>query len=181
MATISPFLGGGGDEFRKVLDAGARGVRLYPSFHSFRMDSAFVDDICGVAAERRVPVMIQTRLMMNWRFPALPMDPIEAAIERHPETRFVVSGPNYLAENQALLKVMQRCANVWYEVSCLQGFDGIKKLVAEVGVERVLFGTGAVLNYPACNVAKLDGADLTDPQRAAIASDNALRLVGISE
>jgi predicted TIM-barrel fold metal-dependent hydrolase len=48
-----------------------------------------------------------------------------------------------------------------------------------VGCERLLFGTGAVLNYPACNVAKLDHAELTDAQRAAIASENAASLLGL--
>ena len=48
-----------------------------------------------------------------------------------------------------------------YEISCLQGFNAVAKLVGEVGAERVLFGTGAVLHYPACNVAKLDHAELS--------------------
>jgi hypothetical protein len=36
-----------------------------------------------------------------------------------------------------------------------------------------------VLNYPACNVAKLDHAELAEPQRIAIAAENALRLLGL--
>jgi uncharacterized protein len=180
MATISPFLGGDADALRMVLDAGARGVRLFPSFHNFRLDSEFVDEVCTVAAERVVPVMIQTRPMMNWRFAALSVDAIGPVVDRHPETTFILSGPNYLVEFQALVKLMDRCSNVMYEISCLQGFDGVKNLVSRVKASRVLFGTGAVLNYPACNVAKLDHAEISDSHRRVIASENALRVLALS-
>lgn len=178
-ATISPFLGGNADGLRRALDAGARGVRLFPAFHSYRLDSEFMDDICRAAAERQAPVMIQTRIMMNWRFQAIPIDNVGTLIDRHPQTRFIVSGPNYLIEFQGLVRVMKRCPNVWYEISCLQGFNAVRKLVDEVGQNRVLFGTGAVLNYPACNVSKLNGADLTAGQRRQIAWDNGSALFGL--
>lgn len=181
MATISPFLGGDGGELERAIDAGMRGVRLYPSFHSYRLDSEFVDDLCRVAGERHVPVMIPTRPMMNWRFPAVSLDSIGAVVERHPDTMFMMSGPNYLIEYRALVRLMKKCANAWYEISCLQGFGAVAKLVGEVGVERVLFGTGAVLHYPACNVAKLEHAGLGEQERAAIAWGNAERLMGMAD
>ncbi|MBN1342291.1 MAG: amidohydrolase [Phycisphaerae bacterium] len=177
-ATISPFPqdpDGNAGALRRTLDAGARAVRLYPAFHSFRLDDELVDEVCAIAAKRRVPVMIPTRPMMNWRFQALAVDAIAPVIERHPNTEFILSGPNYLVEYQALVRVMRRCSNVAYEISCLQGFGAVKALVAEAGADRVLFGTGAVLNYPACNVAKFDHAELTDAQRHAIAWENALQ------
>ncbi len=177
MATISPFLGGNADELRRLIDAGFRGVRLYPGFHNYPLDSAFVDDICRCAAERGVPVMIPTRPMMNWRFKAIPIESIGAVIERHPQTTFIVSGPNYLVEYQAVVKLMQRCANATYEISCMQGFDYLRNLVGEVGAERILFGTGAILHYPACNVAKLNGAKISSEQRNAIGYTNAQRLL----
>jgi uncharacterized protein len=179
MATISPFLGGNDDELRRLVDAGMRGVRLYPSFHSYPLDSTFVDDICTAAAGCGIPVVIPTRPMMNWRFKPLSVEAVEIITARHPATAFLISGPNYLVEYQALIKLMHRCPNVTYEISCLQGFDSVRKLVAEVGADRLLFGTGAVLNYPACNVGKLQGAKISSDQRTAIFSENAIRLLGI--
>jgi hypothetical protein len=171
---------GGGDELHRLCDAGARGVRLYPSFHSYRLDSAFVDEICRVAVERGIPVMIPTRIMMNWRFVPIAPDTIADVVSRHPHTEFVLSGQNYLAEYQALVKLMQHAPNTWYEFSCMQGFGALARLISEVGSARVLFGTGAVLNYAACNVAKLDGAQLSPADREAVAWQNAARLLGIS-
>lgn len=179
MATISPFLDGDADELRRLVDAGMRGVRLYPGFHNYPLDSAFTDAICTAAAERGIPVMIPTRPMMNWRFKTLAIESIGALADRHPKTTILISGPNYLVEYQALVKVMQRCGNVVYEVSCLQGFGSVARLVGEVGGDRLCLGTGAVLNYPACNVSKLDRAKIDDSEREAIAAGNAVRLLGL--
>lgn len=179
VATLSPFMDGDGDEVRRLADAGMHGVRLYPLFHSYPLDSEFTDDVCRAAAERRIPVMIPTRPMMNWRFKTVAIESIEAVAARHPSTTFIISGPNYLIEYQALVKVMGQCPNVSCEISCLQGFDSVTSLVGQVGADRVLLGTGATLNYPACNVAKLDHAELSAQQREAIAATNALRMLGL--
>jgi uncharacterized protein len=177
VATLSPFMNGNGDELRRLADSGMRGVRLYPLFHSYPLDSDFTDDVCRAAAEQRIPVMIPTRPMMNWRFKTVAIETIGTVAARHPATTFIVSGPNYLIEYQALLNVMSLCPNLNCEISCMQGFNSVANLVDQMGANRVLFGTGAALNYPACNVAKLDHAELNSQQREAIASANALRML----
>ncbi len=182
MATLAPFPPdpeGPAAALQKVLDGGARGVRLTPLFHSYRLDSGFVDAVCVAAAERTVPIIVPTRPMMNWRFQTVPVDAIGDMVQRHPTTRFVVSGANYLVEFQAVVRLMERCANAVCEISCFQAFGAVRQLVDLVGAERVLFGTGAVLNYPACNVAKLDHAGLDETERAAVAYENARRLFGL--
>jgi predicted TIM-barrel fold metal-dependent hydrolase len=180
IATISPFPDGDAKELERLVGAGVRGVRLYPAFHSYLLDDPFVDDICRAACELAIPVMIPTRPMMSWRFKPLPIEQIGPVVERHAGTSFLLSGPNYLVEHQALVRLMSRRPNVSVEISCLQGFCAVEKLVRQVGAHRVLFGTGAVLHYPACNVAKLDHAQVSQEQRRAIASHNAQRLLGLS-
>jgi len=178
VVTVSPYPDGDGGELRRLCDAGARAVRLSPLFHSYRLDDEFVDDVCSVAAEVGIPVMIATRPMMNWRFAAIPIDSLCAVMERYPKTSFILSGPNYLIEFQALVRLMGRCKNVSFDISCLQGFGSVASLVRQVGVDRVLFGTGALLHYPACNVAKLDNAEITAEECETIAWGNAMSLLG---
>jgi hypothetical protein len=180
MATLSPFLDGGGEELKRLASHGIRGVRLYPTFHNYPLQSAFVDEVCLTSSELKIPVMLPTRPMMNWRFQAVPIETFGAVIEEHPATDFILSGPNYLVEYQAVIRLMMKCVNVAFDISCVQGFQAVAKLVRDVGSDRMLFGTGAVLNYPACNVAKLQHAEITEPQRRAIASENALRLLGMA-
>lgn len=179
LATLSPFLGGDGKELEKLVQTGMRGVRLYPAFHNYPLDDPFVDEICQTAAACRVPVMLPTRPMMNWRFTPVPIETIGRVVERHAGTTFIISGPNYLVEFQAVVRLMTRCPNLALDISCVQGFDAVGRLVRQVGAERLLFGTGAVLQYPACNVAKLDHASISADQRHAIGSANARRLLGL--
>jgi predicted TIM-barrel fold metal-dependent hydrolase len=178
-ATVSPFRHGDGAELKRLVAAGMRAVRLVPTFHNYQLDDEFVDDICRAAASCGIPVMIATRPMMNWRFQPVPLETIRAVTERHAGTTFLLSGPNYLVEFQALVRIMAQCDNVVVEISCLQGFGAVARLVREVGADRVLFGTGAVLHYAGCNVAKLDHAEIADQQRRAIAAENACRLLGL--
>ena len=180
-ATISPFPGSAAGDFDRLVETGFRLIRLYPSFHNYPLDSAFTDSICRSAAEHNLPVSIPTRPMMNWRFKAIPLEAFIPLIERHPQTTFLMSGPNYLVEFQALTLLMRHYSNVVYEISCVQGGGAVRSLVDQVGADRLLFGTGAVLQYPACNVAKLDNADLTEQQRQTIACDNALRLLNLHD
>ncbi len=179
-ATVSPFLDGSADDVHRLADASFRVIRLYPLFHNYALEGAFTDAVCRAAGERGLPVSIPTRPMMNWRFKTIDIAAIGAVVDRHPRTTFLMSGPNYLVEFQALVLLMQRCRNVVYEVSCVQGYDAVRSLVDRVGADKLLFGTGAVLHYPACNVAKLDGAKITGEQRRAIAGENALRLLNLS-
>jgi uncharacterized protein len=181
IATLSPFLDGGEEELKRLVGQGFRGVRLYPAFHNYPMQSAFVDAVCRASSELEIPVMLPTRPMMNWRFQAVPIETFAAVIEAHRATDFILSGPNYLVEFQAVIRLMKKCPNVSFDITCLQGFQAVAKLVQEVGAERVLFGTGAVLNYPACNVAKLKHAEITEDQRNAISSANAARLLRLAE
>ncbi|KPK70495.1 MAG: hypothetical protein AMJ84_07700 [Acidithiobacillales bacterium SM23_46] len=179
VATISPFLGGDAAALHEAIDAGARAVRLYPLLHNYSLADEFVDEICQAAAAREVPVMLPARIMMNFRFPVLSVESIDAVVGRNPKTQFILGGLNHSAEFRALVGLMRSHANIACEISCLQGFNGIQNLAGEFGAERVLFGTGAVLQYPACNVAKLDHAEITDTQREKIASRNAIRLLGL--
>lgn len=179
-ATISPFPGGGGDAVRRVVGRGARLIKLFPGCHNYRLSDPFVDEICEAATEQRVPVSIPTRIMTNWRFQPLPLAEVASVVERQPATMFVLSGPNYLAEFRDLVHLMRRSSNTVCETSCMQGYDSIGRLAGEVGNDRVLFGTGAVLNNPSCNVAKLDHATVSEEHRVWIAWRNAERLLGRS-
>jgi hypothetical protein len=180
LACMSPMKGGGAEALRELAADGFRGIRLYPLLlHGYSLHSRFADAVADAAGELGIPVIIPTRPMMNFRFSTLPIDDVADLAQRHPGTTFLLSGPNYLSEFRATIEALVRCANLLVEISCMQAFRAVSSLVAEVGADRVLFGTGAVLHYPACNVAKLDHADLPPDHRRAIAAENAARLLGL--
>jgi predicted TIM-barrel fold metal-dependent hydrolase len=180
VACMSPMSGGGGEALRQLVDQGFRGIRLYPlMLQGYSLGGAFADAIAAAAGALGIPVIIPTRPMMNFRFAVIPIGDIASLAERHAQTTFVLSGPNYLSEFQASVEAMRRCANMVIETSCMQGFQAVRRLVEAVGEDRVLFGTGLPLHYPACNIAKLIHGDLSDSQRAAVGGGNAARILGL--
>ena len=72
---------------------------------------------------------------------------------------------------------MRRFPSVYIETSCIQGFEAIAKVVAEIGSDRILFGTGLPLQNAAAGVAKIEHARISDTDREAIFSANIRRLL----
>jgi predicted TIM-barrel fold metal-dependent hydrolase len=181
VACMSPMAGGGADALRALVEQGFRAVRLYPNLlQGYSLRSPFTNEIASAAGASGIPVVVPTRPMMNFRFATLAIGEVAGLAERHPATTFVLSGPNYLSEFQAAMEAMGRCANLVIEASCMQGFQAVRQAVEAVDADRVLFGTGLPLQYPACNVAKIDHADVSDEARAKIAAGNAMRVLGVS-
>ena len=61
----------------------------------------------------------------------------------------------------------------------MQGFRAIDGSIQAVGSERLLFGSGLPLLYPACSIQKLEVAKLTREQKYAISEGNARQLLEI--
>ncbi len=177
VGVVGPMLGGGRSEMAALADSGFRAVRMYPLLHGYRLHDPFADEVCAAAAELGLLVVIPTRPMMNFRFATVPVEEIGQLADRHPKTAFLLSGPNYLTEFRAAELAMRRCPNVAIEVSCMQGMEAVRRMVEAVGADRVLFGTGLPLHYPACGVAKIRHARITAGQRSAVAGENARRLL----
>jgi len=179
LAVLSPMNGGGAAELRALAGQGFRGVRLYPLLHAYRLYDPFADEVCEAAAELHIPAIVCTRPMMNFRFATYPIEEVGALAERHPAAQFILSGPNYLTEFRAAVIVMQRCPNVAIELTCMQALEALRRTAEAVGAHRVLFGTGMPLHYPACNVAKLTSAKVSDTVREAVSAGNARRMLGL--
>ena len=179
IACISPMKGGGQQAFRELVAAGFRALRLYPALaQGYSLGSPFADEMVAAAGELGIPVIVPTRPVMHFRFPPLPIEGVAALAGRHLQTDIILSGPNYLAEFTSAVDALRRCPNMTIEISCMQGFQGLARMVEAVGAQRVLFGTGLPLHYAACGIAKLDHTTLSDEQKKAVSWENARRLLG---
>ncbi len=155
-----------------------RGVRLAPQFHTYQpLYEPFVDELCEEAAAAQVPVQLPLRVLMNWGMPMLDLGTIVTLVERHSRTPWILTGLNYFHELRCGLALMRRFPSVYIETSCIQGFEAIAKIVAEIGSDRILFGTGLPLQNAAAGVAKIEHARISDTDREAIFSANIRRLL----
>ena len=178
IATVNPKgKGEAKDDFHRSLEEGMRGIALFPLYHGYRLGAEPVlDTILAEAVERRMPILIPTRLLMNWTMPTLDGREARKLFSRFPEGRFLLMAVNREVD---ALEAMRDHQNVSLETSCAQGAYAIERFIADFGIERVLYGSGLPLQYPGCGLAKIEGAEISEGEKEQIFSQNAMNLFGL--
>jgi predicted TIM-barrel fold metal-dependent hydrolase len=69
---------------------------------------------------------------------------------------------------------------VYVDIAMLEGIGGIEKLLADVPLERVLFGSHSPSFYFEAAQLKLQESQLSAAQRSAITQENAWRLLPLA-
>jgi predicted TIM-barrel fold metal-dependent hydrolase len=156
-----------------------KGIRLYPQHqgYSLTLNSAAAG-ILETAQDLNLPVVLPVRVIMNWGLPELDAGTIGTIVAKYPSLPFILSGVNY-GEMLWAFDLARRYRNLSLEISGMQGFRAIDGCLQAVGPERLLFGSGLPLLYPACSVQKLTVARLSQEQRYAISEGNARRLLDV--
>ena len=138
-------------------------------------DDEPVNPIVEQAIAYHVPLLVHcwVKISGNLPFESTPMH-LGRLAQRYPAARFILA--HLGGDWEYGCKVARDCPNVYVDTSgSVAEMDEIEKLVAAVGIERVIFGTdNSDLSF--CK-GKILGADLTDLQREAIFWRNADRLI----
>jgi hypothetical protein len=77
------------------------------------------------------------------------------------------------------LKLLRAVEGVWFDIAMLEGAAGLERLIAEIGSDRLLFGSHAPLFYAEAAHPKFKESVLTPEQTEAIRQGNARRLGGL--
>lgn len=106
---------------------------------------------------------------------------METIAKRHPHVNFVFAHPGEKAQVLNHIDIMKRLDNVFLDISGtgIIRYGVIKKLVSEVGAQRILFGT----DYPVGNlqvyINGVLGEKISDHDKELIFSGNAKNLLKI--
>jgi hypothetical protein len=74
------------------------------------------------------------------------------------------------------LKRLLAADGIWLDIAMLEGASGLERLIAQIGRDRLLFGSHAPLFYAEAAHLKLKESTLTPEQSEAIRQGNAWRL-----
>ena len=124
-------------------------------------------------------MLLSLRAIMNWGVPSLELRDMLSIVERHPRVPWILSGINYLQEIRSALLLLRRYPSVYFETSCVMGYEAIQKAVKECGHEQILFGSAAPLQHGRADLEKVLHARIGDRAREAILAGNATRLLGL--
>ena len=182
-AVINPFYAGWQDDLKICHEEfGMTGLRLYPKWHNYQLSSPCCRELVNAATERdmviSIPIRVEDNRQRSWllNVPDVPLEEIAKLVKAHPKARFILlngigytrcplgrknSGlpPNYAIELSRLNAVLA---------------NELGQLIANLGVERVMFGTGIPFKYPDPALVKMEVLDATEADRERICSQNAM-------
>ncbi len=158
------------------------GIRVHPNYHGYALDDGDFAKLCRLAAERKLivqlVVLMEDERMMHplLRVPPVNLGPLAAVLKSTPGLTVVLLNALKTLKGEKLADLIQ-AGNVFVEPAMLEGTAGIEAVLKSMPVERLLLGTNSPLFYPEAALMKLTESALAMPQRAAISSGNARRLL----
>lgn len=129
-------------EAERCLAAGARGLKLHPRAERFTLDEPGVEEIFGLADERRLPVLVHA----GRGIPALGAHAV-ALCERHPNARLILAHAG-ICDLAWIWRAAPAHPNLFFDTSWWSPSD-LLALLSLVPPGQVLFGSDAPYGSPA--------------------------------
>lgn len=149
-----------------------RGVKLHPVDYSLAPFEETTIKILEMAAYYDIPTLFHCSDEMM----CLPLQ-IEWAAEACPGSKIILGHMGGFFHHEDAINVAKRNDNIYLE-TCEQPYSSlIKKAVAEIGSERVLFGTDMPTDNPVLEVTKVKLAGLSAEDEENIFCNNICKLV----
>jgi predicted TIM-barrel fold metal-dependent hydrolase len=162
---------------------GMTGLRLYPKWHNYELADACCLELINAATERgmvvSIPIRAEDHRQRSWLadVPDIPLPEIVALVKTCPNARFVLmNGIQYVATPLGR-KDGGLPSNYVIEISRLDSLIGneIGQLIANLGADRVVFGSGMPFLDPDPALLKLEVLDADKETKEKIAWRNAAR------
>lgn len=183
-AVFDPHSPGSLDFVRQSLaEPAAVGIKIHPSLSQCPADDARWRPIWELAAARQVPILTHSWCISDYNPVQRHSQPALFAryVREFPDVSLILghSGGRYEGHLAAAALARQQ-ANVYLDLSgdCY-GLGLVEYLVAEVGAERLLFGSDLTWIDPRTQLGMVLDAEISDSDKASILRQNALRLFRI--
>lgn len=158
------------------------GIRLHPNYHGYRLDDPLFDELLGLAVRRKLIVQLVVRMedvrMQHplMRVPDVDTQPLPDLVAARPNLRLVMLNAQRTLRGDTL-RSLAGAGNVYFEIAMLEGVAGISRLLRDVPIERLLFGSHFPFFHLEAAVLKLRESDLPPSQTVAISRENAEQLL----
>ena len=181
-AVLNPFYAGWQDDLKICHeDFGMSGLRLYPKWHNYQLSDRCCLDLVNAATDRgmviSIPVRVEDNRERSWlaNVPDVPLDELAALVKACPQARFILLNGLGYAKSPLGRKDDGLPANYLIEISRLSAVldNEIGQLLAGLGAERLVLGTGMPFSYPDPALLKLEVLDASQSDKEKIRRLNA--------
>lgn len=158
------------------------GIRLHPNYHGYQLADPVATRLFNVLAERRLIVQLavsmedertQHRLA---RVPHVDTASLPALLRATPTVRLVLLNA-FRGLRPDQVPPLLAAGNCHVDIAMLEGVNGVSKLIEYATSARIVFGSYHPFFYHESATLKLRESPLAASDRAAIAFDNAARLL----
>lgn len=164
---------------------GMKGLRLYPHWHNYNMTGQACLELVHAATERgmaiSIPFRVEDRRQQSWLvdIPDVTALEAEALVRAVPKASFLFGNGSGFASSALGRKNNGLPANYAIEISLLSAVvsNEIGALIAAIGDDRILLGSGMPFHYPQASLLKVDVLDASAATKAKIREGNARRLL----
>lgn len=158
------------------------GIRLSSGYHGYTLDDPDLARLLRLAAQRRL--VVQLALAMEDEramHPGLRVEPVNPApladrVKQTPGLRLVLLNAFRVLRGEPLQNLVA-AGEVWVEIATLEGVGGVARLLEQVPLKSVLFGSHAPFFYFESALLKLQESALSQDQLRAVGFENAQRLL----
>ena len=152
-----------------AIQAGAGAVTIRPEHDHWSLAPWACEPLFRALEERRMPV-----LCMHDK---VTFDELAGLAERYPRIPFILAGIGYRTQ-RIVLPLLDAFPNVYLSLGSNMTIHlGVEQLVATVGPERLLFGTGFPQVEAMCGITLLMYAEISSDAKALIGAGNLIRLL----
>lgn len=182
-AVINPFYAGWRDDLKICREQfGMAGLRLYPKWHNYKLSDPCCRELVEAATEQgmviSIPIRVEDNRERSWllNIPDISFDEIVELVKAYPKARFILLNGLGYTNSPLGRKDNGLPANYAIELSRLSAVlaNEIGQLIANLGAERLMFGTGMPFNYPDPALVKMEVMDASEADKEKIRSQNAL-------
>ena len=158
-----------------------RGLRLYPNYHGYMLDSPTFARLLELATARKLLVQIACSLEdERTQHPLLQVPPVEISpliglLKKTPAARVQLLNAFRTLRGKPVLDLVAQGAR--FEIATLEGVQGIANLLAQIPDDRLCFGSHAPFFYFESAKLKLQESALSEAQMKALCAGNARRLL----
>jgi len=163
-----------------VESLGAKGLRLYPTYHRYELKDSCCAELIRAATEAGLLVSIPIRQVdyrqRHWLIDAsdVGMADVSALVAAHPEARFVLLNGLSYGGSDLVKKAEDLPDNYWIEISRPDAVytNAIGQLLDALGAERLVFGSGIPFKYPEPAIVRIEVMQASDEDKEKICSGN---------
>lgn len=165
---------------------GAKGLRLYPSYHKYTLHDTCCAELIKAAIEMglliTIPIRQEDYRQRHWlvNAPDVSLADITTLVAAHPKARFILlEGAGYLGSD-LVKRAKNLPPNYWIEISRPDAVytNEIGHLLKALGADRLVFGSGIPFKYPEPAVLRIEVLKASEEDKEKIRYKNIAFLLG---